>query len=573
MVINLRLGWGKTLLILILGLSLLIRIWDISGVPASLFGDEVDMAYHSYSLLHTGRDYMGNLLPIHLESLADQKSSLYAYSSIPSIAAFGITPLGIRLPAVIFSILSILLLYLVVKELFKNRILGLLSSFLLALTPWHIHLGRWGSEANEMLALFLLGTYFFLKSFKTHNLLILASLSFGLSLWSYHSAKLVVPAIILMLILIFKDELLKLPRRVLLVSLVIFTVVVAPLFIDTVLGQGASRFNNTSIFSSPTYGPEIGFERLRDAKMRDKGAMIGVEPELLDKLIHNKFTYFFDATLANYFSAYSPEFLFIKGDPNIRHSLPNFGLLYKFQAIFLVLGLIFLFKNFTLSKTRNLLIFWILISPIASVITIGGGNHATRLFVLVPALVILIALGIYYSYQATKFKKVFLVILGFVTLSSFIFYQHQYWIHYPWDSQRGWQYGIKEAVLEAQKESKNYDQVIISSADEPMLIFFLGFSEFPPYEFQKSIPLQKENILGFGRVGKLGKYYFPEIGVGIDLYQLGSILPAKTLYLATFKEIKQDLINEPERLPKDLKLIKSISFPSGEPAYYLFTKN
>ena len=51
------------------------------------------------------------------------------------------------------------------------------------------------------------------------------------------------------------------------------------------------------------------------------------------------------------------------------------------------------------------------------------------------------------------------------------------------------------------------------------------------------------------------------------------MLDEKTLFLASAKEVGPNLIMEPERTPGNLKLIKSISYPSGEPAFYIFTKS
>ena len=38
------------------------------------------------------------------------------------------------------------------------------------------------------------------------------------------------------------------------------------------------------------------------------------------------------------FQPFSTEFLFIKGDPNLRHNLPNHGEFYLLEAFFLILG-------------------------------------------------------------------------------------------------------------------------------------------------------------------------------------------------------------------------------------------
>lgn len=207
-------------------------------------------------------------------------------------------------------------------------------------------------------------------------------------------------------------------------------------------------------------------------------------------------------------------------------------------------------------------------------ITKEGGQHAARLFFMLPPLIIIMAVGIYYSYFVLNkfFKRIYLLVVSLLIILSFIFYQHQFWVHYPWDSEKWWQAGYKEAIQSAVSEGQKYDKVFISGADEPPLIFFLSFSQYPPGKFQKEYPPKKEIIEGFGEVSILDKYYFPPIGKGADLYELGTILPLNTLYLATAKEIKLDLIKETYRVPSNLILIKSIAYPSGEPAFYLFTK-
>ena len=84
----------KKLLLVILLIAGILRFWKISEVPVSLFGDELDVGYHAYSILKTGRDYSGNFMPIHFQSLAEWRTPLYLYSAVPTVALFGISPLG-----------------------------------------------------------------------------------------------------------------------------------------------------------------------------------------------------------------------------------------------------------------------------------------------------------------------------------------------------------------------------------------------------------------------------------------------------------------------------------------------
>ena len=58
----------EALLALVIMVGSLFRLIDLANLPISLFGDEIDVGYHAWSLITTGRDYMGNLLPTYIQS-------------------------------------------------------------------------------------------------------------------------------------------------------------------------------------------------------------------------------------------------------------------------------------------------------------------------------------------------------------------------------------------------------------------------------------------------------------------------------------------------------------------------
>ncbi len=487
------------------------------------------------------------------------------------MALFGISPLGVRLPAAIFGILGVFAIYLLVWEITKNKKLGLIAAFLLCISPWHIHYSRAGFEVTEMLFLYILGIYFLLTGFKSKNSLWLSALCLSLTPWVYSTAKLFLPLTILAILIIWKDDLKKVAKKRLIISVIVFVSITVPFAISTIFGGGTQRIEGISIFNDPTVIPQLGFDRMNDVHVRGGNNQ---SVTISDKLFHNQITAYSEIFINNYFQAFSTDFLFVKGDSlNPRQS--SGGEFYKIELIFILIGLVFLITSQLDKKTKIFLIFWLIASPIPSSLTKGGGEHATRLILMLPILIMLSAFGVYYLYsQASKrLRIVGLVLFSTILFLNFIFYQHNYWTHYPWESERWWQAGFKDAIQSTVTEGRKYDKVIISGADEPPLIFFLGWSQYPPSSFQQKYPLAEVNLEGFGKVSKLDKYYFPPIGQGRGLYELGSILPDKTLYLATAKEINLDLIKEPGRVPQDLVLIKSISYPSGAPAFYLFTKN
>lgn len=549
------------LLALILILSIFLRLWKLNSLPVSLFGDEVDVGYHAYSLLKTGKDYLGNLPIFYVHSIADKKAPLYSYIVVPTVGFFGITPIGVRLPAVIFGVLGILLIFLITRIL-VNESVGLIAALMLTLSPWHIQFSRGGLEHTLMLSLFLAGVYFLLRSFSRNRLLLFSSLCFALTPYAYHAAKIFLPLILFVILAIWFKEIKKISRKYLVISFSILSIVSGPIMISSFFGSSAERFDSLSIFNNPINIGEIGVDRVRDKQMNFP----------IGNLFHNKYTLLFGKIEDNYLKSFSTQFLFTRGDPNLRHSILQNGEFYKYQLIFLILGIVFFASKLSKIKSKFFIASWLMLAPFPSIITNEGGEHAGRLFFMIPPLIILIATGIYYGYSIFRFKKIYLLTLIITIALSFTVYIHNYFVHYPFDGEYWWHSGYKEAIQSVVLEGKKYEKVIISSANEPSLIFFLAWSSFSPEIFQKNYPLKSGNLDGIGKAGLLDKYYFTEVGSGISLYELGAKLPKDAIYLATQKEINLDLIKEPDRVPSNLQLIKSVSYPSGVPAFYLFTK-
>src|SRR3989339_553796 len=100
----------RYLLPLILIFALVIRSIGLNHYPA-LNPDEAALGYNAYSILTTAKDEHGHFLPLHLLSFGDSKPAGYTYLAIPFVAILGLTPLAVRLPNLIFSILSIYFIY------------------------------------------------------------------------------------------------------------------------------------------------------------------------------------------------------------------------------------------------------------------------------------------------------------------------------------------------------------------------------------------------------------------------------------------------------------------------------
>src|SRR3990167_9776130 len=139
----------KFKLLLIIILASLLRIWNLNNFPVGFNADEAAIGYNAYSLLQTGKDEYGSSFPLSFKSFGDYKPGLYFYFVMPFVAILGLNEWAVRIPSALFGIGTVILIYFLAKEIFKNRWVGIFSSLLLAISPWHIHFSRGGWRSEE----------------------------------------------------------------------------------------------------------------------------------------------------------------------------------------------------------------------------------------------------------------------------------------------------------------------------------------------------------------------------------------------------------------------------------------
>jgi hypothetical protein len=375
------------------------------------------------------------------------------------------------------------------------------------------------------------------------------------------------------MLVVFWKDIFKMPKKNLILGVVAGLVVGIPISFSTLFGGGTERFNYISVFADPTTESQIGFAREMAAHVRGEQGL-AITPSIVDRLVYNKFTYWGDSILKNYLSAFSTQFLFIKGDPDPRQSM-GMGEFYRIEIIPLVLGLaFFFFEKGRDKKVKLLMAFWLLAGALPSALTVDGANHATRLILLLPPLIFFISFGLVSTYRilSGNWRKLYLLVVVALYVISIFFYLHEYYVAYPWNSERWWDYGWGPAIAEIKSIDSNYDRVIISMSDEPAWIYFAGYYEYPPALWQKNFPIGNDvNVDGFGKISHIDKFYFGAPESNVQIYGLGRYIDSKTLYLANASEDGDNLILHPDKTPPGLKLIKAIPFPSGEPAFYIFS--
>lgn len=489
---------------LILLLSLLLRVVNIGDIPLGLHADEASFLINSVSLLETGRDEDGRLLPLFLESIKDSKPALYSYLQIPFIAILGPTIAASRLPAVFLGVFSIYLAYFLVLKISKSKLWGLLTAFLLAISPWHIMNTRSTQEvilSFVFIQLALLVSYNLLSWLEDDNKLTLKNLPFSklvglfvssiLAMYSYHSSK-------ILLIVFFAGALGLLLRqkfqikRLVKIGL-IFGVIFAAFSLTAI--SAITRFNAIGLLSSDLPKAQI-FEFTTLSS--------GITPLLLLRAFYNKIVFYGLLFIDQYFQHFSPTYFFTQGGSTKRQLIPMHGLFYLVESVLMALGLANLFAGRRFQKFIPFWSLFLLSSPLAAALTTEDIPSSIRPFPLILPLIFLLVLGIDWLVQHRK-SLVIKLISGAIVLSyiwGFAYFIQQYYVLMPlW---RPW-HRSDDYDFTARRLSElgeNFEDVVITNDLREMYIYLWKYGKI-------SIPeIQAKPMARYEDYYQLGKYHF-----------------------------------------------------------------
>lgn len=436
----------KFILVSILLLGLFLRIIFISDSPPSLYGDELTIALDANSLLNSGHDQLGNFMPLTFEMGAGRPAG-YVYFSIPFIAIFGTTPLGVRGLSVISGIGLMLLIYLLGKLLFSEKI-GLAAAALLAVSPWDISLSRGGFEAHFALFLMLLGIYLFLKAIEKPVLYFFSALSFGLTLHTYPTFKVSLLIFLPLLFWFQKTSLRKDGRKHVINFLITLFILGGLALSQTFVGGSETRFFNINIFSQQKLKDiieeKINFER-----------NITKLPNSFARYFHNKPVEYIKTIGENYLQNFSIDFLFIHGDRNPRHNMATMGEFYFVEIALILIGIVSFWTK--ARKTILFIILWLALAPIPTAIV--EFPHALRSSLMFPPLTILSALGLT-TLINNKSRLLFPIV--FLLLIQFAFFIQKLYFLAPNEYSNFWSYPAKIASELSLQNKTNYKYIFLS---------------------------------------------------------------------------------------------------------------
>ena len=361
--------WWWSLLVTVSGLLISLHLWQLADIPHGLYLDETSIGVNAAAIAQNGHDEHGYKWPLYFKAFGEYKNPIYIYATALIFKFGGLSDFTLRLAGPLFLALALVGTIYLSRLLWpKEPIIVIYLVLSVGLVPWFWPMSRIAFETISQLPAWI-WTLVWLhiayerdKETKQTPLITLSAFLFGLtagiSVYTYSTSRLLIFLLMISWLALYVR-----PRvwRNSLLSLGGFAVALIPYTYFALKNPGAltSRFNVISY---------VG----------DSSLTISDKVQLF---------------IVNYARQFSPEFLMLHGDHNLRHATSYGGEVYYVVAFLALMGLIWACRLTTRPRTWKIFfILNLLMSPVAAALTTGDTGHSLR---TVPEGVLLILVSAY----------------------------------------------------------------------------------------------------------------------------------------------------------------------------------
>jgi len=330
--------WSAATGLLIVSLAL--HVWRIDSAPPGFFIDESANAYNACCIARTGADEYGTSFPVFFRCFDDYSHDpVVIYTMAPVVGIFGLQRWAARLPNAIVGVLASVAFAFLVQQHCRRRWLSLLSGFCFSVIPWLFPASRSAVSGYtllvwEMIMAWLLALVALRK--RSPVLAACAGVLWAFPIYTYSLGRPMSVLTILCFVLAFFRVLVK-RWKVGLAFILGFTALTLPLILITHHGQTSLTKRFQDVWVGTSVHPRIG-------------------------LIVSNF-------LSRYPDYFSPAFLFLKGDPNLRQHTRCGGELFVFLAPLVLAGLCYLARFFRTRPCYRFIGLGLVVYPVAAALT------------------------------------------------------------------------------------------------------------------------------------------------------------------------------------------------------------
>ena len=480
------LGWLLAAAALIMGA--LVRGLYLDSNPPGLWQDEASTGLDAWTIWHTGRDRTGTFLPLISRSFGDYPLTLYRFLTAPFVGLGGLTVANERAVAAISGTALIAATAAVVR-LHVGGARALAVMVPAALCPTWIHFSRYGSEAMLLPATLTFG--WLAIDWGTRNnrhrwAIWVGFISLGLSAYTYHAVKLVLPLWMAGFLVYQWPNIRRLWRE-----------------------RGRIHIIGPALVFSAIVVPSVQLAFSNNGQARGKTVLAWYHQEGLElgRVIAN-----------NYLSYFDPGMLFVRGGPAVAQSIPGLGMWNAIELPLILMGLAVAFRAPATRRFYGFVLFWFLLGPLPGGVTYETHNMG-RAIAWLPAPQIISGTGLAFALawawrrardhgppkrRATGAVVLAALPIGWLLTAYAVF--HLTLVAYPSATERDWQFAVTRAMQCAKRH--RVDEKYIVSPAFPMAVLFSQF-HFAAQIREEGNPSRVWDLGERERVGKKELYMVP----------------------------------------------------------------
>jgi 4-amino-4-deoxy-L-arabinose transferase-like glycosyltransferase len=277
------------------------HIAGLSSSPPGLHTDEASIGYNAWTIAHYGTDQFGTAWPLLFRDFGDYKGPISTYLLAPLTLLGPLTPTLTRLPSAFAGIVLAAAAAVLAWRITRSRGAALIIMLEAAFEPWFFHTARINLEADLFTVLCFVVALAAIAAGgvqRTRNCLV-AGIAIGVAPLAAQPGRFF--AVVFLVLVVATHA--RLMRRKQLCLLAVPVVLTTLLLIVGTDGNALARLGGVSV--------------------TQHGLVSGIA-----------------SVAGNYFQYFSPDFLFLHGDPNPRHSSGFGGLLFLTAVPILAVGLV-----------------------------------------------------------------------------------------------------------------------------------------------------------------------------------------------------------------------------------------
>lgn len=381
-------------------------------VPPGLTVDEAAFGYNAVLLSRTGRDQNGRLLPVFVLSIEgrDWRQPVTQYWMALFFRIFGPSYFNLRFTSILVALTSLVLIFYLAR-LHLNQKAAFLASFIFLTTPIIMiqsHLALDNIMPVPFVLFWLLGLFLFEKTGKNKYLSFSAA-GLGIGFYTYKAMRIIVPVLTILTLFYLGLDYLKDFSKKNLKKILIFSFSILPFFAIIPLLEwkyAGAVFDR----QKPGFGS-------------------------------------WDSFFFPYLSSFDPSFLFLKGDATFYHSTGRHGM---FLLASLPLFLAGIYQGVKEKKFWRLVLASFFLTPVFFGL-VNSVHRASRLLALIPAYVLIAALGGVFLF---KKKKIFFLIIFSLMIVNYFDFLKYYWFVYPKAAREWFSNDIYQSYLVLARESE-----------------------------------------------------------------------------------------------------------------------